>query len=91
MAEKIESLTDLIAEEMEILATQPSMSADDVEMIGKETELIVTTVLSKGKAGGKEGAETGVSDVGNQRVGFGLSAPRSCLRIEHTKRVCVQL
>ena len=63
VAEKIESLTDLIAEEMEILVTQPSMIADDVKMIGKETELIVTTVLSKGKTGGKQAAETGVSDV----------------------------
>ena len=59
MAEKIESLTELIAEEIEILVTQPSMMADDVEMIGKETELIVTTVLSKGKTAGKEAAETG--------------------------------
>jgi len=48
-AEKTESLTELIA--------------DDMEMIVKETELIGTTVLSKGKTGGMEGGETGVSDV----------------------------
>src|SRR5213083_2898697 len=47
-AEKTESLTELTAEEM--------------EMIVKETELIGTTVLSKGKTGGMEAAE-GVCDV----------------------------
>ena len=48
-AEKTESLTELFA--------------DDMEMIVKETELIGTTVLSKGKTGGMEADETSVSDV----------------------------
>src|SRR6058998_1995009 len=62
-AEKTESLAELIAEEMEILVSQSSTIADDMEMIVKETQLIGTTVLSKGKTGGMEAAETGVSDV----------------------------
>ena len=61
-AEKTESLTELMAEEMEILVSQSSTIADDMEMIVKETELIGTTVLSKGKTGGMEAAE-GVCDV----------------------------
>src|SRR5207247_1117822 len=61
-AEKTESLTELIAEAMEILVSPSSTIADDMEMIVKETQLIGTTVLSKGKTGGMEGAETGVSD-----------------------------
>src|SRR5438093_10106178 len=48
VAEKIELLTALIAEGMEILLSQPVTIADDVEIIVKETELIVTTVSSKG-------------------------------------------
>ena len=62
-AEKTESLTELIAEAMEILVSPSSTIADEMEMIVKETELIGTMVLSKGKTGGMEGAETGVSDV----------------------------
>ena len=62
-AEKTESLTELIAEEMEILVSQSSTIADDMEMIVKETQLIGTTVLSKGKTGAMEATETGVSDV----------------------------
>src|SRR5213592_3646586 len=62
-AEKTESLTELIAGEMEILVSQSSTIADDMEMIVKETQLIGTTVLSKGKTGGMEAAQTGVSDV----------------------------
>src|SRR5436190_5275847 len=61
-AEKTESLTELIAEAMEILVSPSSTIADDMEMIVKETQLIGTTVLSKGRTGGMEGAETGVSD-----------------------------
>src|SRR5207247_5054705 len=59
-AEKTESLTELIAEEMEILVPQSSTIADDMEMIVKETQLIGTTVLSKGKTGME--AAAGVSD-----------------------------
>src|SRR5438552_8194764 len=62
-AEKTESLTELIAEEMEIVVSPSSTIADDMEMIVKETQLIGTTVLSKGKTGGMEAAETRVSDV----------------------------
>src|SRR5438093_10607654 len=62
-AEKTESLAELIAEEMEILVSQSSTIADDMEMIVKETQLIGTTVLSEGKTGGMEAAETGVFDV----------------------------
>ena len=62
-AEKTESLTELIAEEMGILVSPSSTIADDMEMIVKETQLIGTTVLSKGKTGGMEAAETRVSDV----------------------------
>ena len=62
-AEKTESLTELIAGEMEILVSQSSTIADDMEMIVKETQLIGTTVLSKGKTGGIEAAQTAVSDV----------------------------
>jgi hypothetical protein len=61
-AEKTESLTELIAEEMEILVSPSSTIADDMEMIVKETQLIGTTVLSKGKTGGKEAAKQ-VTDV----------------------------
>jgi len=43
VAEKIESLTELIADGMEILVSQPSTITDNMEMIGKETQLIVTT------------------------------------------------
>ena len=62
-AEKTESLTELIAEEMGILVSPSSTIADDMDMIVKETQLIGTTVLSKGKTAGMEAAETGVSDV----------------------------
>src|SRR5437773_9706481 len=62
-AEKTESLTELIAEEMEILVSQSSTIAGEMEMIVKETQLIGTTVLSKGKTGGMEAAQTGVSGV----------------------------
>ncbi len=58
--EKTESLTELIAEEMEILVSPSSTIADDMEMIVKETQLIGTTVLSKGKTGME--AAAGVSD-----------------------------
>ena len=59
-AEKTESLTELIAEAMEILVSPSSTIADDMEMIVKETQLIGTTVLSKGKTGME--AAAGVSD-----------------------------
>jgi len=62
-AEKTESLTELIAGEMKILVSPSSTIADDMEMIVRETQLIETTVLSKGKGGGMEAAETRVSDV----------------------------
>src|SRR5436190_5591470 len=78
VAEKIELLTALIAEGMEILLSQPVTIADDVEIIVKETELIVTTVSSKGSRE-ERGSETGVSDVNNQRFWPGLSFSLSCL------------
>ena len=53
----------MIAGEMEILVSPSSTIADDMEMIVRETQLIETTVLSKGKRGGMEAAETRVSDV----------------------------
>src|SRR6266566_3357740 len=49
--------------EMDILVSPSSTIADDMEMIVRETQLIETTVLSKGKRGGMEAAETRVSDV----------------------------
>ena len=60
VAKKIKSLTELIADQTEILVSQSSTITDDVEMIVNEAGLIVTTVLSKGKTGGKQ---AGVSDV----------------------------
>src|SRR5438094_7422044 len=57
---KIDSLTELIADQTEILVSQSSTITDDVKMIVNEAEWIVTTVLSGGKT---EGKEAGVSDV----------------------------
>ena len=63
---KIESLTALIALGMEILVSHLSAISDDVELTATQTELIAaipTMIPLKGKTGGKEGAETGVSDL----------------------------
>src|SRR5437867_2183393 len=79
--EKTESLTELIAEEMEILVSPSSTIADDMEMIVKETQLIGTTVLSKGR---REWRQPHLCLMGsNQRVWFGLSSSLSCRPIEH--------
>ncbi len=56
-------MTNLIAERMEILGAQSSTITDDVEIIVKETKLIVPTVWPKGNTGEKEAGETSVSDV----------------------------
>ena len=61
--EKIDSLTDLTAGGVEIILAQSSTIAGEAEIMVKETEFIVTTVFSKGKTGGKEAAEGGVSEV----------------------------
>ena len=63
VVEKIDSLTDLTADGVEIILSQSSLIAGDAEIIVKQTELIVRAVFSKGKTGGKKAAETGVSDV----------------------------
>ena len=63
VTEKIESFIDLIVEGMEILVSQSSTIIDDVEIIVKETEFIVTIVMSKGKTGGTETDESAVSEV----------------------------
>ena len=62
MAEMIDSLTPLIAHGIEILRSQSSTIADDVEIIANGLELIVT-MISKGKTGGKEAGKPGVFDV----------------------------
>jgi len=62
VVEKIELLTSFIDEGMEIILSLSSTMTDDVEIILKETESIVTMVLSKGKTGGKEAAKQ-VTDV----------------------------
>src|SRR5213594_1146491 len=63
VVEQIDSLTDLTADGVEIILSQSLLIAGDAEIIVKETELILTTVLSKGKTGRKEAAEAGVSNV----------------------------
>jgi len=63
MAEMIDSLTPLIAHGIEILRSQSSTIADDVEIIANGLELIVTMISSKGKTGGKEAGKPGVFDV----------------------------
>ncbi len=81
VAEKIELLTALIAEGMEILLSQPVTIADDVEIIVEETELIVTTVSSRGRREERGRRNRCVSDVNNQRFWLGLSSSLSCLPI----------
>src|SRR5437667_11477670 len=61
VAKKIKSLTELIADQTEILVSQSSTITDDVEMIVNEAGLIVTTVLSKGKTGGKQAGGSAVT------------------------------
>ena len=63
VAEKIDSWTVLIADEVEILRSQSSTITDDVEVIVLETELIVTRISSKGKTVRKEAGRTRMSDV----------------------------
>ena len=63
MAEMIDSLTPLIAHGIEILRSQSSTIADDVEIIANGLELIVPMISSKGKTGGKEAGKPGVFDV----------------------------
>jgi hypothetical protein len=58
VVEKIDVLTDLTAGGMEIILSQSSTIAGDAEIMVKETELIVTTIFSRGKTAGKQAAET---------------------------------
>src|SRR5207247_728167 len=62
-AEMIDSLTPLIAHGIEILRSQSSTIADEVEIIANGPELIVTMISSKEKTGGKEAGKPGVFDV----------------------------